>query len=226
MARIIFQSLSKAFYKDRFLFLIILILVMELFGSFMVNFFAIRLFMDICFSVIFILSIYTISQKKRHILFGVILVTPALFAVWSRYFEVSQAMITIGNIFGVCFFAFMALNILKYVFAAQEVTRETISGAIVVYLLMGLMWGFIYTVLEKLYPGSFAIAHDVDQDLRSHLIYYSYVTITTLGYGDITPVGLQAQSLSIVEAITGQIYLVVLVAWLVGMYVSRKSKPL
>jgi voltage-gated potassium channel Kch len=75
-----------------------------------------------------------------------------------------------------------------------------------------------------LYPASFAIAHTKLLDAENIYLYFSLVTITTLGYGDITPIGSQAISLSVLEAITGQIYLVVVVAWFVGMYVSRKSR--
>jgi voltage-gated potassium channel Kch len=104
------------------------------------------------------------------------------------------------------------------------VTRQTISAAIVVYLLIALMWTFIYRLMENLYPASFAIAHSKLMDAENLYLYFSLVTITTLGYGDITPIGRQVTSLAVLEAITGQIYLVVVVAWFVGMYVSRKSK--
>jgi voltage-gated potassium channel Kch len=68
------------------------------------------------------------------------------------------------------------------------------------------------------------VAHAKLQEAESIYLYFSLVTITTLGYGDITPIGPQAVSLAVLEAITGQIYLVVVVAWFVGLYVSRKSK--
>ncbi|MEE9537304.1 MAG: potassium channel family protein, partial [Desulfobacterales bacterium] len=67
-------------------------------------------------------------------------------------------------------------------------------------------------------------AHSKLLDAENIYLYFSLVTITTLGYGDITPIGRQVTSLAVLEAVTGQIYLVVVVAWFVGMYVSRKSK--
>jgi voltage-gated potassium channel Kch len=68
------------------------------------------------------------------------------------------------------------------------------------------------------------VAHDKLLLAENIYLYFSLVTITTLGYGDITPIGSQAVALSVLEAITGQIYLVVVVAWFVGLYVSKKSK--
>ena len=116
------------------------------------------------------------------------------------------------------------LSISKYIFSEQVVTRQTISAAVVVYLLLALMWTFIYRLIENLYPASFAVAQSKLLDAENIYLYFSLVTITTLGYGDITPIGRQALSLAVLEAVTGQIYLVVVVAWFVGLYVSRKSK--
>jgi voltage-gated potassium channel Kch len=113
---------------------------------------------------------------------------------------------------------------LNFIFSEQQVTRQTISAAVAVYLLLALMWTFIYRLIENLYPESFAVAHDKLLLAENIYLYFSLVTITTLGYGDITPIGNHAVSFAVLEAITGQIYLVVVVAWFVGMYVSRKSK--
>ncbi|NIS50673.1 MAG: two pore domain potassium channel family protein, partial [Phycisphaerae bacterium] len=149
---------------------------------------------------------------------------PTLLAVWTEDVPANNTLLTIGYICGLVVFAFAVISILTFIFSQQVVTRQTISAAVAVYLLIALMWTFIYRLIENLYPESFAVAHDKLQDAENIYLYFSLVTITTLGYGDITPVGRQALSLSVLEAITGQIYLVVVVAWFVGMYVSRKSK--
>jgi hypothetical protein len=74
-----------------------------------------------------------------------------------------------------------------------------------------------------LQPGSFQIAQDIDISY-SHFTYYSFVTLTTLGYGDITPLSYPARSLSTVEAVTGQLYLAVMIAGLLGAYISQSRK--
>jgi hypothetical protein len=113
---------------------------------------------------------------------------------------------------------------LRSIFQEQDVTKDTIAGAAAVYMLFALMWSFLYGVLDLIEPGSFAVSESQTLGERNIFLYYSFVTLTTLGYGDIIPVSYIAASLAVLEAVFGQLYLVVLVAWLVGMYVSKKSK--
>jgi voltage-gated potassium channel Kch len=86
---------------------------------------------------------------------------------------------------------------------------------------MALAWSFIFGVVESLNPGSFSIPDIEGISTSRSFLYYSFVTITTLGYGDITPVTSLARSLCVLEAVIGQLYLVVQVAWLVGVHVSQ-----
>jgi len=219
-----FLSFTKALHKDRFVFLIILIVALILLGPFLEGFIAISYFMELFFSFIFITTIYAATQKRNHTIIAVILTIPTLLSLWFEDIAISKTLITIGYTCGSTLFAFAAISILKFIFSHQAVTRQTISAAVAVYLLLALMWAFIYRLIAILYPASFAIAHGKLLDAENIYVYFSLVTITTLGYGDITPIGSQAISLAVLEAITGQIYLVVVVAWFVGMYVSRKSK--
>ena len=224
MRDIFFLSFAKACYKDRFLFLTVLIVALIVLSPFLEGFTGLKLSMGLFFSIIFITTIYAVSQKRTHLIIAVILVIPALFALWSKEIAISNTYVTIGYVCGLILFAFAIILILKFIFSHQEVTRHTISAAVVVYLLIALMWTYIYRLIVILYPASFAIAHDKLLDAESIYLYFSLVTITTLGYGDITPVRSQAVALSVLEAITGQIYLVVVVAWFVGLYVSKKSR--
>ena len=113
---------------------------------------------------------------------------------------------------------------LGFITRSESVTREVIYAAMLVYLLMALMWSFVYVLLELINSASFNVTLSPDQSYQIRFIYYSFVTITTLGYGDITPATDLASSFSILEAVVGQLYLVVVVAWLVGMHVSSKSR--
>ena len=83
------------------------------------------------------------------------------------------------------------------------------------------MWAFVFSVLEAINPGSFAIGDRQIEVGLSLFIYYSFVTITTLGYGDISPITAPANSFSFLEAVTGQLYLAILIARLVGIHIAQ-----
>ena len=101
------------------------------------------------------------------------------------------------------------------------VDAERIFAALDAYLLAGLVFGVCYWVLEQTWPGSLGVASGRDLDL-ARAVYFSFVTIATLGYGDIVPASSSAQGLAILEAVGGQMYLAVLVARLVSLY-SRQA---
>jgi hypothetical protein len=114
---------------------------------------------------------------------------------------------------------------LRGIYARPTVTAESVSASLTVYLLLGTIWANAYALLEYLSAGSFyGLAGEGIVVARRELFYYSFVTLTTLGYGDIGPTSEVARSLVISEAVVGQLYLVVLVASLVGMFLSQRSE--
>ncbi len=122
------------------------------------------------------------------------------------------------------FLLLVAFNTLRQVGFSDNISLNRIVGAICIYLLLGVIWSIAYTVLEFLQPGSFKGMTEMVSPLRNpDWIYFSFVTITTLGYGDITPVTQTAKTLSFAEAIVGQFFIAVLVAGLVSAYISTKK---
>ena len=210
--------------RHPFIFLLVMLFLLLAVTPFLEGFARLRFLFNAFLSAVLISAVYALSQKIRNLAIAALLAIPMLISIWAQYFVKSEAIFLIGRICGACFIAFTIFHILQNIFAEQDVTKDTIAGAAAVYLLFGLMWSFLYGVLEHIEPGSFAISEAQTLGERNIFIYYSFVTITTLGYGDIMPVTYIASSLAVMEAVVGQLYLVVLVAWLVGMYVSKKSK--
>jgi hypothetical protein len=210
--------------RHRFIFLLAAIFLLLAVAPFMVDFIRLRFLFNAFLSAVLVSAVYALSQKIRNLAIAALLAIPMLISIWAQYFVRSDAVFLIGRICGVCFIAFTIFHVLRNIFQEQEVTKDTIAGAAAVYMLFALMWSFLYAVLDLVRPGSFAISAAQTLGEGNIFLYYSFVTITTLGYGDITPVTYIATSLAVLEAVVGQLYLVVLVAWLVGMYVSRKAK--
>src|SRR5208337_1410535 len=120
--------------------------------------------------------------------------------------------------------------VIAQVFRDGPVTAHRIRGAIVIYLLLGVMWAFTYQVVALTIPQAFRlpeglIAGEPDA-LRRELTYFSVVTLTTTGYGDITAVHPVARTLVMLEALVGQLYPAIVLAWLVSLAIMhRKEKP-
>jgi len=123
----------------------------------------------------------------------------------------------------IVFFAYIAWIILSSIFKQKELSADELSGAIVVYLLIGITWALLYSYIELLYPNSFSfVSADDLQAKGSALFYYSFVTLTTLGYGDILPVSQFARMVAYLEAVSGVMYTAILVAGLVGHIGNQK----
>jgi hypothetical protein len=224
MAKSTFDTKLQKFSENRFFILLVLILATIVLTPFLDQFLETRVLMDIFLTALFFGIIFAIRSKRSHLIIASILVLPLVLSTWSIYFYDSTQIGILTRIFGALFFGYAVIIILQMIARSTAITRETIFAAIVAYLLIALMWAFIYMILEMVVPGSFSFP---DKSIRAETMrfeYFSFITITTLGYGDVTPLTNRASSLALLEALIGQIYLVVLVAWLVGMYVSRKAK--
>ena len=204
----------------RFIFLLVSITLMFTVRPFLEGLVGIRLLVDIFATLILASAVYAASSNKRLFRLALLLAFPTLIIHWANYFVEVNHLPLIGEIFSGLFFAFMVVVILAYIFKAKQITFDTIAAAICAYFLIGLMWSSIYAILP---PGSFHPPQNIDAGSFSFR-YYSYVTLTTLGYGDITPISNQARSLSLLEAITGQIYLATLVARLVAINIVQSMK--
>ncbi len=173
-----------------------------------------------------------IRERRFRIGCGWIL---AFFAIVERllvFIAPSRFVVVTGPI---CWFALIAFIIwqeLRAVVRQQRVTGETISIAISIYLLLGFAWGLLYIMLYQVQPGAFSFGGSPSLPAAgpaNHLMvfpimmYYSLTTLSTIGFGDIVPLTLQARYLSVAEGITGQFYLAILVARLVAMQMSSQS---
>ena len=224
MAKSTFDNRLQKFSENRFLILLVLILSTIVLTPFLDHLFRTKILMDIFLTILFFGIIFAIRSKRSHLIIASILVLPLILSTWSIYIYESTRISIFTRVFGALFFGYAAIIILQMIAGSTEITRETIFAAVVAYLLIALMWAFLYMILEMVAPGSFSVP---DKSIRVETMqfeYFSFITITTLGYGDITPLTNRASALTLLEAIIGQIYLVVLVAWLVGMFVSSKAK--
>lgn len=119
-------------------------------------------------------------------------------------------------------FAYCVLAILQSLLKATHVSTDEIAGGINIYLIIGFIWAHFYHLLERVSPHSFNIEL-AGEELFDRLVYFSFVTLTTLGYGDVTPQGSAAEVLVMLEAIVGQMYVPVFVTYLLSVHIGQRT---
>lgn len=157
------------------------------------------------------------TRKGRRRLLGLVTLT-ALLRILGRWLNVEVASAG-AALLGFALAVFAAIAALRYALKGRHVDSERLSAALSAYLLAGHFFGVAYFQVEQLRPGSFAVGGAPTQPAQLDLqtaIYFSFVTLATLGYGDIAPLTPTARGLAVSEAVLGQLYLAVLVARLVG----------
>ena len=217
MTRKVWRSFSRFWDTDRGLSLFLIMIVVVVFilpplGS--LGIFG-RFIFDIFFSLLLISGIASMSgQGKAFIIITGIAVVALVFR-WTDSLIPSPTLYILNYIATITSAILFCMVILARVLKKGPITFHRIEGAIAVYLLLGLTWANAFELVEYLNPGSFTGAL-TGSGRFSSWTYFSFVTLATLGYGDISPVHPIARSLAVAEAITGQLYLAILIARLVS----------
>ena len=208
-------------FQNRFIFMLVFILMLIAIQPFDEAIGKFGILLDLITTGILVSAIFAISLKKSHTLVGVLLAAPFFVFVWANHFYSNSWIEISSSICGMLFFVFIIMIILTFIFNQDRITKDLIGGAAVVYLLMAVTWTFAYRLIEIIHPGSFSIAESQSLGNSGPFLYYSFVTLTTLGYGDIFPTTSAAKSCAILEAVIAQLYLVITVARLVGVYIQQ-----
>lgn len=209
-------------YRSRCLYLL-LTLVFLLFGfSFVAHLAIAQRLLGVLFAVTPLAGVYAVSDDRRQMVVATILGAPALISILGHFYlhiDLISDTLYLGMI-GL-YYGFTTVAIIRHLFKKEQVDIDTILSAVSAYLMIGLTFAVVYVLLETAHPGSFVLNNPM-QKLWEDLFYFSIVTLTTLGYGDIVPVTAQSRSVASLEATTGVLYMAILLARLVSEY-SRKK---
>lgn len=225
--------LSKKYHHYRFLIYLIALIALLLVLPLLRDRSALSIALtDVLCILTFTAGIYSISESKR--LYHIGLVLGGLWVVsgisytafhFADFFGFSMSSRYGVVEFGSLFFLFTTGTTLYHVFRQRTITPDTLFGAACVYLLIGTCWSTFYLIIDSWEPGVSFSGNSLpaDQIISAlELNYFSYVTLTTLGYGDIVPVSSLARTVAMLEAMTGQLYVAILVARLVGVYTAQQ----
>jgi voltage-gated potassium channel len=172
-----------------------------------------------------IVGIWSLARQRFWFMFGLILIAIGAVNIildaiinhsWAPYVNFIVALL---------FYLFTTGLAFRSLFTGERIDMNMIMGSICVYILVGISWSILYFFESVIHPGAFnGVNLTSTKTLYTDLLYYSYVTLSTLGYGDITPMTPIARTLAYIEALFGQFYIAILVASFVGMHISRGSK--
>jgi voltage-gated potassium channel len=185
---------------------------------------------DVLHTLVVLIVFFIVFQRRRDRLVSMVFGLPVPAGGWALHILPDRYEAVLGVIhhgFLVAFLGFAVAMILRDILERKVVQADHVIGAICGYLLAGIVWGNLYLLVELFFPGSFSVRQDIGGQLanrfarQSLFTEYSFVTLTSLGSGDITPNSSPATSLTWLEAMFGQFYIAVIVAQLVGLRLAQ-----
>jgi voltage-gated potassium channel len=185
------------------------------------------LFLAILLSLVLISAVFAVASRRSTLIIALLLVIPALVGRWINYFQPELVPPAIFLTAGLALVAFVVANLLRFVLRAPSVNADVLCASISAYLMLGLLWTLAYWLVDQLNQEAFSFntTNGTKETMAGfNAFYFSYITLSTAGFGDITPVSKVARMLAATEAITGVLYVAVLIARLVGLYSTPKSQ--
>jgi len=172
-----------------------------------------------------IVGIWSLIRQRIWFMAGVVLIAIGAMNIildailhhsWAPYINLIVALL---------FYLFTTVIAFRSLLTGERINLNMIMGSICVYILVGISWSIFYFFVSVIHPGAFNGVTEIGAKQQFYdLLYYSFVTLSTLGYGDVTPMTPIARTLAYLEALFGQFYIAILVASFVGMHISRSSK--
>lgn len=217
---------TKTHYKHRFRNLLFFLLV-YIFGSpFLAHYPSLVIVAHTSLTVALCFSVYAVQKAQKHRTIAMILLIPVIFVYWLGVYDLIPFSRQGSYLLFVIYYGLLAASFVTQITHFKKVTANVIYATLCLYLVIGLFWGALYALLYEIIPGSYSGVLLDNAKINPIYIfnYFSMVTLTTLGYGDITPQTPGAGSLCQLEAIVGQFFIAVFVAWLVGQFVGAQRQ--
>ena len=209
--------------EGNYLFLLIALLALIVIGPLLSEHFNVgpRLFLQGALAGAMFIGVWTLKADHFWFKVGIGLALTAFTSTIINHFLVSKIIFLTGLMASFLFLIFSIYLAFKHILFSGKITANKIIGSLCIYLLIGVIWSLIYIFIAAMYPEAFTnIPPFTEYSQMWDYLYFSFVTLTTLGYGDISPAIPLARSFAYLEAICGQFYLTILVASLVGTYLS------
>ncbi len=216
------------FRKLRYLNLLIVIIVMMILSPFTARSPYLRMLSNIVFTLVLLSVVYTVKKHKRVFVVGLLLGIPWVLAAWAHLLRPVAVDPVILALTSMVFDGYIIFVLLRHIIRARKVTADIIYGAVSVYILLGIFFTSLYIFFDTITQTPLFAYVGADPAVMSveipKLFYFSFVTLTTLGYGDIRPIADISRTFAVIEAMTGVLYSAALIGRLIGLYVAQNSR--
>ena len=210
--------------ENRFLIFLITMVALFTITPFLENPVLANLFVTINYTLMLLGGLYAFSDVSNFLKFTTIFFLFAILIDWIEFLHPTGKILnTIRPLITSAVLTLLLIFTLRSILRSVEITKNVIFGALCGYILIGYIGAFLAMAVSELYPGSFNVAGEFH---TLEALYFSFVTMTTLGYGDILPLTIQAKSITIILSILGPMYVAILIAMMVGKYASKPDKQL
>ena len=208
--------------NNRFLIFLILLISMFTITSFMGNEQLADLYSRINYTLLLISGLYAFSQVRNFLRFTSIFFLIAITIEWMKFFQIqTQLLGTVRPLITALVLALLLIMTLRSILLSASITKNVIFASLCGYILIGYFGAFLTMAIATLYPGSYNMQGEIQV---VDALYYSFVTMTTLGYGDLLPLTEPSRSLAILLSVLGPMYVAVLIAMLVGKYSGQEAE--
>lgn len=175
-------------------------------------------------AAIFLMGVVALGARRGSLALAIVLLIPTLASRAASHLHPSPILKGAYAVLAFAFLALIAGHLLLAALRAHKVTRETVCAALASYLMVGTAWSFLYRLVALVDPHAFTLPAPEQTLGDFESIYYSFVTLVGLGYGDITPVAPVPRMLAVVEALFGLLFVATLISRLVGAFTSEKDQ--
>ena len=206
--------------RNRFIYIILAIIAVLLVNPFIrplgkTGYF----FATLLITMIPLASFHALNENRNRAIIILFICAPFVILDGINMFFTNRYLMVVAYSFGTILYFYIIVLLVRSLLSQRVITANLVYCAISIYLMIGIMWAGIYTVLEGISPHSFSGTSET-----TDLLYFSFVTLTTVGFGDVAPLSILGKRLAVFEAAMGGIYMAIIIAMIVGRYMTLQAE--